>query len=102
MIATPLMQYMDPAIVEEFSKDENMYKSMKSPEQGAATTVWAAIGQEWEKKGGEYLAECGKTTRGNDNHEIAGVGFAGHAYDAEKEARLWKDSLKMVGLTDDE
>jgi NAD(P)-dependent dehydrogenase (short-subunit alcohol dehydrogenase family) len=102
MIATPLMQYMDPAIVEEFSKDENMYKLMKSPEQGAATTVWAAIGQEWEKKGGEYLAECGKTTRGNDNHEIAGVGFAGHAYDAEKEARLWKDSLKMVGLTDDE
>jgi NAD(P)-dependent dehydrogenase (short-subunit alcohol dehydrogenase family) len=102
MIATPLMQYMDPAIVEAFSKDEKMYKSMKSPEQGAATTVWAAIGQEWEKKGGEYLAECGKTTRGNDNHEIAGVGFAGHAYDAEKEARLWKDSLKMVGLTDDE
>jgi hypothetical protein len=64
--------------------------------------VWAAIGQEWEKKGGEYLAECGKATRGNGNHEIAGVGFAGHAYDAEKEARLWKDSLKMVGLTDDE
>jgi hypothetical protein len=55
-----------------------------------------------ETKGGEYLTECGKTTRGNDNHEIAGVGFAGHTYDAEKEARLWKDSLKMVGLTDDE
>jgi hypothetical protein len=88
--------------VEAFKNNEEMYKVMKSPEQGAATTVWAAIGQEWEKKGGEYLAECGKTTRGNDNHEIAGVGFAGHAYDAEKEARLWKDSLKMVGLTDDE
>ncbi|KAF4181225.1 hypothetical protein CNMCM7927_000720 [Aspergillus lentulus] len=102
MIATPLMQYMDPATVEAFSKDEKMYKMMKSPEQGAATTVWAAIGQEWEKKGGEYLAECGKTTQGNDNHEIAGVGFARHAYDAEKEARLWKDSLEMVGLTDDE
>lgn len=102
MIATALMQHMDPAMVEAFKKDEEAYKLMKSPEQGAATTVWAAIGQEWEKKGGEYLAECGKTTRGNDNHEIAGVGFAGHAYDAEKEARLWKDSLKMVGLTDDQ
>ncbi|KAJ5378885.1 hypothetical protein N7509_012004 [Penicillium cosmopolitanum] len=102
MIATALMQHMDPAMVEGFKSNEEMYKVMKSPEQGAATTVWAAIGQEWEKKGGEYLAECGKTTRGNDNHEIAGVGFAGHAYDAEKEARLWKDSLKMVGLTDDE
>lgn len=101
-ILTALMQHMDPAMVEALKKNEEMYKMMKSPEQGAATTVWAAIGQEWEKKGGEYLAECGKTTRGNDNHEIAGVGFAGHAYDAEKEARLWKDSLKMVGLTDDE
>ncbi|KFZ18006.1 hypothetical protein V501_01422 [Pseudogymnoascus sp. VKM F-4519 (FW-2642)] len=102
MIATALMQHMDPAMVETWKKDEKAYKTMKLPEQGAATTVWAAIGQEWEKKGGEYLAECGKTTRGNDNHEITGVGFAGHAYDPEKEARLWKDSLKMVGLTDDQ
>ncbi|KAJ5808440.1 hypothetical protein N7474_009709 [Penicillium riverlandense] len=101
-IFTGLMQHMDPAVLKEMQKDENLFKTMKSPEQGAATTVWAAIGQEWEKKGGEYLAECGKTTRGNDNHEILGVGFAGHAYDPEKEARLWKDSLNMVGLTDDQ
>jgi NAD(P)-dependent dehydrogenase (short-subunit alcohol dehydrogenase family) len=102
MIATGLMQHMDPSTVEAFKGDENVYKGMKSPEQGAATTVWAAIGEEWEKKGGEYLADCGKTTRGNDNHEIGGLGFAGHAYDPQKEARLWKDSLKMVGMTDDQ
>jgi NAD(P)-dependent dehydrogenase (short-subunit alcohol dehydrogenase family) len=101
-IATGLMQHVDPAVIQGMQKDENLVKMMKSPEQGAATTVWAAIGQEWEKKGGEYLAECGKTTRGNDNHEIIGAGFAGHAYDPEREARLWKDSLKMVGLTDDQ
>lgn len=100
LIATALMQHMDPVMVEVFSKDENAYKLMKSPEQGAATTVWAAIGKEWETKGGKYLAECGTTTRGNDKHEIAGVGYAGHCYDPEKEARLWKDSLKMVGLTE--
>ncbi|CAN9321889.1 unnamed protein product [Alternaria alternata] len=102
MIATGLMQYMDPKIVEGFQGNQEVYKTMKSPEQGAATTVWAAIGKEWENKGGEYLAECGKTTRGNDKHEIAGVGFAGHAYDPEAEARLWKDSLAMVGLKDDQ
>lgn len=101
-IATGLMQHMDPALIEEMQKDEKLFRTMKSPEQGAATTVWAAVGQEWEKKGGEYLADCGKTTRGNDNREITGVGFAGHAYDPEKEARLWKDSLKMVGMTDDQ
>jgi NAD(P)-dependent dehydrogenase (short-subunit alcohol dehydrogenase family) len=101
-IATGLMQHMDPAMLEAMQKNESLLKTMKSPEQGAATTVWAAIGQEWEKKGGEYLSDCGKTTRGNDKHEITGAGFAGHAYDPDKEARLWKDSLKMVGLTDDQ
>ena len=54
------MQDMDPTILQGMQKDEALFKTMKSPEQGAATTVWAAIGQEWEKKGGEYLAECGK------------------------------------------
>ncbi|KAF7883593.1 uncharacterized protein EAF02_005513 [Botrytis sinoallii] len=100
--STGLMQYMDPAVVEELKKDKSAYKIMKTPEQGVATTVWAAIGKEWESKGGEYLAECGKTTRGNENHEITGAGFAGHAYDPEAEARLWKDSLAMVGLKDDQ
>ncbi|TGO60583.1 hypothetical protein BCON_0034g00190 [Botryotinia convoluta] len=100
--STGLMQYVDPAVVAEMSKDEGLYKTMKTAEQSAATTVWAAIGKEWENKGGEYLAECAKTTRGNDNHEIAGAGFAGHAYDPEAEARLWKDSLAMAGLIDDQ
>ncbi|PVH69739.1 NAD(P)-binding protein [Cadophora sp. DSE1049] len=78
LIATALMQYMDPDMVEAFAKDENAYKLMKSPEQGATTT------------GGEYLAECGRTTRRDDNLEIGGVGFAGHCYNPEKEARSGK------------
>lgn len=101
MIATGLMVHMDPAIIEGMKQDEKLYSTMKSPEQGAATTVWAAIGAEWENKGGEYLADCGRTTRGNDKHEIGGFGFAGHAYDPEREARLWRDSLEMVGLKHD-
>ena len=30
----------------------------KSLEQAAATVAWAAIGKEWEGKGGEYLEDC--------------------------------------------
>lgn len=100
MIATGLMQYMDPEVLKALTSDKSAYVLMKSPEQGAATTVWAAIGREWENKGGQYLAGCDRTMRGNDKHEIGGVGFAGHAYDLENEARLWKDSLKMMGLED--
>lgn len=101
IILTPLVQYMDPATLAVLTSDESSLKVAKSPEQGAATTVWAAIGQEWENKGGEYLADCGRTTRGSDSRDPTATGFAGHAYDPEREARLWKDSLKIVGLSDD-
>ncbi|KAG4411885.1 hypothetical protein IFR04_014976 [Cadophora malorum] len=100
MIETGLMQYMDPEVLKALTSDNSAYKLMKSPEQGAATTVWAAIGKEWENKGGQYLAECDRTMRGNDKHEIGRVGFAGHAYDQVDETRLWKDSLEMVGRED--
>jgi NAD(P)-dependent dehydrogenase (short-subunit alcohol dehydrogenase family) len=102
MIATGLMQHLDEAMVERIKKDDKAMKIAKSTEQGAATTVWAAIGKEWEDKGGEYLADCDRTTLGDDKHEVTGVGYAAHAYDAEREARLWKDSLEMVGLKDEE
>ncbi|KAH7080608.1 short-chain dehydrogenase/reductase-like protein [Paraphoma chrysanthemicola] len=100
-IFTGLMQHLDPALLAEMGKDDSKAKIMKSPEQGAATTVWAAVGREWEGKGGEYLADCGRTARGKDDHDILGEGFAGHAYDAAREALLWKDSFKLLGLTED-
>lgn len=71
---------------------------MKSIEQGAATTVLAAVGKEWEGVGGKYLDDC---------HEAAAkkpdsmYGYAPHAFDEAQEKRLWVDSLKMVGLKDD-
>lgn len=36
----------------------HMAQYMKRTEQGAATTVWAAVGRCWEGKGGEYLEDC--------------------------------------------
>lgn len=103
VILTGLMQYMDPTVVEEMSKSKAAMEMFKSPEQGAATTVWAAIGKEWEDKGGEYLADCQKTSPADMSLEpITRNGYAAHAYDAEAEARLWRDSLKMVGLSDDQ
>lgn len=102
VILTGLMQHMDPAMLKEMEKDEASMKALKSPEQGAATTVWAAIGQEWENKGGEYLENCGKTGPASGMGGITTGGYAAHAYNPEGEARLWRDSLKMVGLPDDQ
>lgn len=101
VIFTGLMQHLDPAMLKELEND-GVAKSMKSPEQGAATTVWAAIGQEWEHKGGEFLADCGRTSLASDERGIDSQGYAAHAYNPEGEARLWRDSLKMVGLSDEQ
>lgn len=89
-----------PGMVEKFSKDEDAMKIMKNPAQGAATTVWAAVGKEWEGKGGEYLENCQVAPLMTDA-QPAWKSFTGattHTHDPEAEARLWKESLTMVGL----
>ncbi|KAJ5225657.1 hypothetical protein N7468_006882 [Penicillium chermesinum] len=76
----------------------------KSPEQGAATTVWAAVGHEWEGRGGRYLAECAETEKGPEAGDM-GVPpnlYVSHTYKPDDEARLWRDSLEMVGLPKEE
>ena len=73
-------------------------KILKSPEQGAATTVWAAVGKEWEGKGGKYLEDTKEADRGEDDGQVFGVGWVKQTYDPEEEDRVWKDSLKLVGL----
>ncbi|KAI4760317.1 NAD(P)-binding protein [Aureobasidium sp. EXF-3400] len=98
LIGTPLMKHVDAATLEGWAQNEAVGKVMKSVEQGAATTVWAAVGKEWESKGGRYLAECEDAPEGEDDHSAEGWGTVPHTYDAEREARLWNDSLKMVGL----
>ncbi|EED14624.1 short-chain dehydrogenase/reductase, putative [Talaromyces stipitatus ATCC 10500] len=80
---------------------KDIMHTMKSPEQGAATTLVAAIGKEWENKGGKYLEDCEEAKRGADDQNVFGIGWVRQTYNAENEARLWKDSLEMLGLKDD-
>lgn len=100
-IDTSLARHMDPQIVAAFKADETSVKKLKSPQQGAATTVVAAVGREWEDKGGKYLENCEEALEGEDDGDISGLGYVSHTYDPEMEAKLWKDSLEMVGLKDD-
>ncbi|KAF2498227.1 short-chain dehydrogenase/reductase-like protein [Lophium mytilinum] len=100
-INTDLARHMSSEHVEQILNDENVRKIMKTPEQGAATTVLAAIGKEWEDKGGKYLEDCGEAKRGKDDKEVFGVGYVRQTYDPKNEDRLWKDSLKIVGMNDD-
>lgn len=77
---------------------------MKSPEQGAATSVYAALSEEWKNRGGRYLSDC--VEQPAFSHEgamyVGDDGYQKWAYDEEAEKRLWRDSLKMVGLADNQ
>lgn len=69
---------------------------LKNTEQGAATTVYAAISRDWEGKGGKYLEDCRVAT--SDNIVETMVGVKPYAYDENKENRLWELTRKLVGL----
>ncbi|KAJ6096231.1 hypothetical protein N7486_006977 [Penicillium sp. IBT 16267x] len=99
-IATGLSKYIPEAEIAAMLEDQALVKTLKSPEQGAATTVWAAIGKEWENKGGKYLSNCAEAKGGTDDGNMEGADYVSHTYNPESEARLWEDSLKIVGLTD--
>ncbi|KAM5349649.1 hypothetical protein ACJ41O_006154 [Fusarium nematophilum] len=100
-IMTGLARHMPESELASIASKDDVRKIMKSPEQGAATTVWAAIGKEWEGRGGKYLADCAEAQASKGESEYNGTGFAPHAYDPESEGRLWEDSFRIVGLASD-
>ncbi|KAH6603230.1 short-chain dehydrogenase [Trichoderma cornu-damae] len=71
---------------------------LKSAEQGAATTVWAAVARDWDAKGGVYLEDCYQSELWVEGMMPLSPGHAAHIHDAESAARLWDVSLTMVGL----
>ncbi|KAI7543763.1 NAD(P)-binding protein [Hortaea werneckii] len=102
-IMTGLQVYVDPAQKAQWDKPE-IRAYMKDPAQGAATSVYAALSEEWKHKGGRYLSDCVEQAacKGGDAISSPGDdGYAEWAYDVEGEEKLWRDSLKMVGMSED-
>lgn len=97
-VDTNISRYVGKGFVEKIRANETLFKVLKSPAQGAATTVIAAVGHEWGRKGGKYLEDCQEAERGKDDRETFSSGYVRQTYDPASEARLWEDSLRMVGL----
>lgn len=74
---------------------------LKSPEQGAATTVWAAVAKAWEGKGGRYLEDCTVSGPAREGYAILEPGYESWAYDAESEKKLWDMSNELVGFKEE-
>jgi NAD(P)-dependent dehydrogenase (short-subunit alcohol dehydrogenase family) len=68
----------------------------KSPEQGAATSVWAATSSLLDGRGGEYCEDCNVSAVVTDG-ELNEGGVVARAVDPARAATLWALSDKLVG-----
>ena len=99
-IRTRAQRYDDPAEVDaQIRGNPELLKVEKTVEQGAATTVWAAIGQVWEGKGGKYLEDM-REGHETENVTLINGGYRNFAFDEQAEKRLWGVSCEMVGERD--
>jgi NAD(P)-dependent dehydrogenase (short-subunit alcohol dehydrogenase family) len=69
----------------------------RSPEQGAATAVWAATSPELDGRGGDYLEDCAVATVVPDGPQRT-YGVRGYALDPDAAARLWAWSADVTGV----
>jgi NAD(P)-dependent dehydrogenase (short-subunit alcohol dehydrogenase family) len=70
---------------------------VKTLEQGAATTVWAAVVAPAEDVGGRYCEDCHVTTLLTERSQPFGEGMKAYALDPERARALWAKSEEMVG-----
>lgn len=100
VIQTELSRHLDDTFLEKVAADAKLLAHIKSIEQGAATTVLAAIGKAYEGVGGKYLEDTGEWGPLQVEGPTTEPGYALWAFDLAKEDQLWKDSCKFVGIQD--
>ena len=97
-IMTPLQRHLP---IEEqralgwLDDNDQPREGFKTTEQGAATSVWAAVGDELEGIGGLYLEDCNQAVPWSK--EAPWVGVMPHALDPEAAERLWALSVETTG-----
>jgi NAD(P)-dependent dehydrogenase (short-subunit alcohol dehydrogenase family) len=107
VIKTELGRHMSPAQMQALidrvgqqldAEGKGPFK-WKTLEQGAATSVWAAVVASAEEIGGRYCANCQVGYVVPDDGVItpAGEGFRAYAVDPDHAEALWKKSEELVG-----
>lgn len=99
-IATPLQRHltMEEMVAAGWIDAEgNPLIPLKSPEQGAATAVWAATTPQLEGFGGLYCEDCDVAIRADDSTPPL-VGVKAYAVDENEAAHLWEISAELTGM----
>jgi NAD(P)-dependent dehydrogenase (short-subunit alcohol dehydrogenase family) len=103
-ILTPLGRHLRAEDLEKVMVyDENgelVLPPFKSPEQGAATSVWAATSPELEEHGGRYLEDVALAVAAPavEVRAAENVGVKDYAQDPADAARLWAWSAQLTGV----
>jgi NAD(P)-dependent dehydrogenase (short-subunit alcohol dehydrogenase family) len=98
-VLTGLQQHLTPEEKRARYYDEagNLLPSFKTPEQGAATTVWASVASELEGIGGLYLEDCHQGIP-YDPEISTLTGYMPYALNADHAEQLWTIAEKLVEL----
>ncbi len=101
-IFTPLQRHLaqeEMVAAGWLDADGNPDERFKTPEQGAATSTWAATSPKLDGMGGVYCENCDialPTVPDSPTARIEGVDP--HAIDPESAARLWTVSAELTGV----
>ena len=99
-IMTPLQRHLSREEMQAsgwLDEEGNVIVQFKTPEQGAATTVWAATSPQLEGEGGVYCADC-DIAEVVTSIQPGGGGVMAHAVDPDSAARLWEVSAQLTGI----
>jgi NAD(P)-dependent dehydrogenase (short-subunit alcohol dehydrogenase family) len=106
IIGTGIGQFVPPEMVKAITEHPYVQKIAGTVEQGAASTVWCALSEGWDdgeggkEKGGKYCVNCTIAEEGEDDGDRTSLKTVSWTYDQDGEEKLWRDSLKLVGLED--
>jgi len=93
-IATALQRYMPAGYIEQAAKTMRL----KTPEQGAATSVLLAAHPSLEGVGGRYYENCAESpVVDHRSADPNAVGVAAYALDSDNSDRLWELSERLLG-----
>jgi NAD(P)-dependent dehydrogenase (short-subunit alcohol dehydrogenase family) len=102
-ILTPLQRHLSKQEMMDFGwidAEGNLLETrFKTPEQGAATSTWAATSPQLDGMGGVYCEDCdvaAPTVPGSEDARVRGVDA--HAIDRDAAARLWDVSAQLTGV----
>jgi NAD(P)-dependent dehydrogenase (short-subunit alcohol dehydrogenase family) len=95
-IMTNLQRHVSQEVKDDWAEAERAGRfTLKTPQQGAATTLVAAVAPEFDGTGGHYLEDCNEAETVANNAQVS-RGVRRWALNSDAATQLWEISLASV------